>query len=387
MQSQFIGPSTIISQTELGQKTITSVLEILKGLNPETCRFVITGPSQSGRSTLLSVLVSLFYQKLQVASESANYLIVPFNWCLHEIGQDGIPKLFEIVVSQTLNALRAARPSVIPVVNIIQQWFLSLMTTQTVPILMIPQTKRSDPSWFKGVIAIGKSIHHYWNRKDTTWTEEPIQKAKRREDNNFSLFLNEICAFPQRIARVFSFKSAVLVFDHFDVASFEFDPEEHFPDSQEPVSLFLVLWNAAKEGPFFISSRNDEELMKLCRSFNVKDYNQLSTERLVQANEAQQLMVPQLGLSLNIELCRGCPAYIALYEKVLGMAVECQERAAVKSQYSRLRSVADLSRGEMLRQELVRMTILLANTDTGENFDENTINALIGLADFTVKIH
>jgi hypothetical protein len=387
MQSQFIGPSTIISQTDLGQKTITAALSILKGLNPEAYRFVITGPSQSGRSTLLSILVWLFYQKLQVASESANYLIVPFNWCLHKIDQDGIPKLFEIVVSHTLNALRAARPEVIPIINILQQWFLSLMTTQTFPILMIPQTRQSDPLWYKGIVGIGKHIHHYWNKKDTVWAAGPIQKAKRREDNNFSLFLCEICALPHRIARVFDFKDAVLVYDHLDVASFEFDPVEHFPDSQEPVSLFFVLWNAAKQGPFFISSRNDEQLLRLCRLFSVEDYIQLSTERLVQANEERHLMVPQLELKLNIDMCRGCPAYIALYEKVLAMALECQERAAVKSQYSRLRSVVDISRGEILRQELVRMAVLLANADTGENFDEGTINALIGLADFTVKIH
>jgi hypothetical protein len=387
MQSQFIGPSTMIAQTELGQKTIAWVMARLKGLNLEEYRFVITGPSQSGRSTLLSLFVSLFHQRLQVACKSSKYLIVPFNWYFHQIEQVSVPKFFELVVSQTLNALRAARPEIIPIIGILQQWLLSLLTVQTFPGLIVPQTRKSEPSWYQGFVEIGKRIHHYWNRKDTTWAEGPIQKAKRREDINFFLFLNEICALPQRIARVFDFISAVLVYDHFDVASFDWDPGDHFPDSTEPVPLFLVLWNAAKDGPFFISSRNDEQLLRMFRQFDIEDYTQLSTEGLIQGGDARALIVPQVGLTLSIDSCRGCPAYIALYKKVVGMAVECQEKAAVKSQYSLLRSVVDVSRGEMLRLELVRLAVLLANANVDWDFEEDRINVLLGLADFTVKIH
>jgi hypothetical protein len=211
-------------------------------------------------------------------------------------------------------------------------------------------------------------------------------KSKIREDNNFSLFLNEICAFPQRIARAFEFKSAVLVYDHFDVSAFLLEPGEHFHESKEPASLFAALQAAAQEGPFFIASRSDEGLLDLFRNFKVEEYRHVSTERLIDTREGREIVVPQIQLTLHVDMCRGCPAYLALYEKVVELATESQEKAAVKSQFSRLKSVVDISRNEMLKQELVRLAILLANADTDGNFDEGKLNGLVGLADFTVKV-
>jgi hypothetical protein len=387
MQSQFIGPSTVITQTDLGQQTVSWVLAALKGPKPEDCRFVITGPSQSGKSTLLSLFVSLFYQKLQVASDAGSYLVVPFNWYFHEMYLVDISKLFEIIVSATLNALRVARMELIPIVHVLHQWLVSLLTIPTFPSLMIPQSKKADPVWYRGMVDIGRRIHRYWNKKDTSWAETAVVKSKIREDNNFSLFLNEVCAFPQRISRVFEFKSAVLVYDHFDVSSFLLEPGEHFPESNEPVSLFAALWNGARDGPFFIASRSDEALLGLFREFDIEDYRQLSTERLIDQREGRELVIPQLELALNVNMCRGCPAYLALYERVVELAKESQERAAVKSQFSRLKSVVDISRNEMLRQELVRLAVLLANADTDGNFDEEKVNGLMALTDLTVKVH
>jgi hypothetical protein len=362
-------------------------LAALKGLKAEDCRFVITGPSQSGKSTLLSLFASLFYQKLQVASDAGSYLVVPFNWYFHEIYLGDVNRLFEIIVSITLNALRAARMEIIPIVHVLHQWLLSLLTIPTFPPLTIPQSKKADPVWYRAVIDIGRRIHRYWNKKDTSWAETAVVKSKIREDNNFALFFNEVCAFPQRIARAFEFKSAVLVYDHFDLSSFFLEPGEHFPESRERVSLFAALWAGAQDSPFFIASRSDEALLDLFRQFNIEDYRQLSTERLIDGREARELVVPQLQLALNVDMCRGCPAYIALYEKVVELANESQEKAAVKSQFSRLKSVIDISRNEMLRQELVRLAVLLANADTDGNFDEGKVNGLLALTDFTVKVH
>jgi ABC-type lipoprotein export system ATPase subunit len=64
----------IIRRTQLGQETTNWVLDQLKDLGAEGCRFVVMGTSHSGKSTLLSLAVSLFFQKLQLSSEIHSYL-------------------------------------------------------------------------------------------------------------------------------------------------------------------------------------------------------------------------------------------------------------------------------------------------------------------------
>ena len=75
-----------------------------------------------------------------------------------------------------------------------------------------------------------------------------------------------------------------------------------------------------------------------------------------------------------------------MFQRVCGLASESMERAAVKSQYSRLKSVVDISRNEMLKQEFIRLCLLLAAADTDNHFDEERMNDLMSLPDFNVRV-
>jgi hypothetical protein len=315
---------------------------------------VIVGPSQSGKSTLLSIAVSLFYQKLQLASETQNYLIVPFNWYLHQIYLDDHQKLYGLIVATTLNALRAARVELIPVINVLHQWFLSILT---IPGLApLPRSVTHFPKFPHNVVFdIGKKIHACWHRKDTSSTSEKEDSASRtttlprRDDKEpFQLFLTEIAKLPSNLAAAFGFQTAVPVFDHFDASAYEIEPGEHFATSRTPVNLFSVLWQTIQGSPFFVSSQDDEELLKLFRRENIHEYRQISTERLIDAKAERELIVPQLQICVGIEMCRGCPAYCSMFQRVCDLAAEAHDKAAVKSQFSRLKSVVDISRNVML---------------------------------------
>jgi hypothetical protein len=359
----------------------------------EDCRFVVTGPSQSGKSTLLSIAVSLFFQKLQLASETLNYLIVPFNWYLHQIYLDDQQKLYGLIVATTLNALRAARVELIPVIAVLHQWFLSILTIPGLPPL--PRSVAHFPKFPQAVVFdIGKKIHASWHRKEgnaeTGGKEELSGKTttlpRKDEKEPFQLFLIEIVKLPLNLAAAFGFKTAVLVFDHFDAAAYEIEPGEHFTTSRSPVNLFSILWQSIQGSPFFVSSQDDEELLKLFRREKGEDYKQLSTERLIVHKGERELIVPQLQIHVSIDMCRGCPAYCAMFERVCDMAAEAQERAAVKSQFSRLKSVVDISRNLMLKQEFIRLCLLLAAADTDGRFHEDKMNQMMALQDFNVRV-
>jgi hypothetical protein len=136
--SQFIGPSTVIRTTSIGTATFAWAVDRLKNPRIPQCRFVVTGPDQSGRSTLLWILATVFFQKLQLASESTNYLIVPFNFLFHQAYLDDYERLYEVVISTTLTALRGTRLDTIPVADLLRHWFLSLLTISTFPQLILP---------------------------------------------------------------------------------------------------------------------------------------------------------------------------------------------------------------------------------------------------------
>jgi hypothetical protein len=402
LRSQFIGPSIPILNTPLGDETSHWVLEKITGMRAEDCRFVITGPPESGKSTLLSIFASLFYQKVQISNASRRYLVVPFNWSLNETYLDDPPQLYSLVITAGLNALRAVWMELAPIMNVIHQWFISLLKIPTFPPLLLSPAQRADPpSWHSALVAIGRRIHRYWNRKDTAWKTAPAAQKNRREPgmetlksqegSNFALFLQEIASFPLNLARAFNFETAVLVMDNFDVASYQVEPREYFPGFNHPVNFFIALWKAIQDSPFFVASRDDAALLQNLRKTGVSDYTILSTEKIIQKELPNELVIPQLDIVVNPVACRGCPGYCAMFLRVCELAQKAQKAATLKNYFARVRSVIDASRMETLRQEFMRLAVLLQAADTEQDvrkaqFDPMKMNQLAALPDYTVRV-
>jgi len=304
--------------------------------------------------------VSLFWQKLQVAGGD-RYLIVPINWALQRVYVDDHQRLYGIVVTSTLNALRAAEMRLIPIMNALHHWFLTLIAVPGWPAL--PQF-RDFPA--DAVTEIGKSIHKAWNDRA-----------------GLEAFVAEVARFPGKIARAFCFKGAVPVFDHFDACALQVEPGSRFTESPGGASLARALSRACGAGPFFVASQDDGAFSA---AFQVRERAELSTERIVEDGDERTLAVAAVRMSVAVGACRGCPAYRALFDRVCGLAAESAERAAAAGQFARLRSVVDVSRNETLRQEFVRMAVLLAGADADGVFEEDAMNELLSLPEFTVRV-
>jgi hypothetical protein len=81
--------------------------------------------------------------------------------------------------------------------------------------------------------------------------------------------------------------------------------------------------------------------------------------------------------------CRDCPAYCTAFAAVCALAAEAEEKAGGKSQCCRLKSVVDISRAELLREEFLRLAFLLEDAETDGKFDETR---MADLREFTVKV-
>ena len=190
--------------------------------------------------------------------------------------------------------------------------------------------------------------------------------------------------FPVVMAHAFGFKNPVFVFDHFESCGYVIEPTDRFSDSQDPVNISNLLCRIADNCPFFIASQDDSEFFTI---FTINDYKQLSTERMITPNsESREIMISNPQITLSIDMCRGCPAYCAMFNRLCTMVGEANERAAVKSQFSRLRSVVDITRNEMVKQELLRVCLLLAAADTDDLFDEEKMNMLSSMPELQIKL-
>jgi hypothetical protein len=363
--SQFIGPTSVITDSDLFDQTNSWMLDRLKGVRAEECRFAITGPPQSGKSTLLFIATFLFYQKLELSDQNANYLIFPINWRIQQIHAVEVVRLYALFVRTVLHMVRGSRLEYIPVLGPLQHWFLSLVTLRAFPPL--PQSVlRLSVFPHESVLQIGADIHRAWNNKA-----------------GLADFVELAVSLPARLAGAFGYKSLVPVFDHFDACGFLIDPPENFPLSVKPVDLSAVICRTYQNCPFFVASQDDGDFLSL---FAMANFRQLTTERLIAKPTEKQILIPELKIALNSGLCHGCPGYCAMYQRLCELVIEATEQVAMKSQYQSLRSVVDIARKDLVKQELLRVSLLFAAIDAEGMVDPEKMNRLSSLDDIDIRV-
>ena len=365
MLSQFIGPTMSISGTQLGQETAAWIMEKFEGIKVSECRFCFLGPYQSGKSTLLEMAVLLFFQKLQLCAESHKYLIVPINWKLQQIVIDDLSKVFTAYAVTTIQALKAARPKMYPIVDELQRWFLSLMPLKGFPPLP-PGVRDFDDFPVEPFTSFAQQIHKAWNKK-----------------SGLRNFVELMTRIPQRFANIFGFEDAVLVYDHFDASGFMLEDRDRFPES-DPVSLAEILSASLEECPFFVASLNDEEFHSL---FQVDNCQQFSTERIITKAADGDIIVTSPALTVKMEMCQGCPGYCALYRRVYDMAQKAHDHMAIKlPSQTRFKSVVDCTRRNIVMQEFMRLCLLLEGIKDENLFDRTIMNELAAKREFEVRV-
>jgi len=112
----------------------------------------------------------------------------------------------------------------------------------------------------------------------------------------------------------------------------------------------------------------------------------MPTERAVACNTGRTLVAPQTRLSVTAEMCRGCPAYCAMFARLCNLTREAMARAGARRRFSRLKPVADAVRSEMVRQEFVRLCVLLAEANADGHVNEEKMNELMAIGAFEVCV-
>jgi hypothetical protein len=337
--SEFIAPTTDISEDPHSSAVLSYVLNKMRGMKPNECRFIVTGPIQSGKTTMLSTAAMIFFQKAQISDELKNYLIVPTNFLIHQYDLTDFNKILGLLVIPTMRALRIHRPDFAPYIPTLQQYFLSL---NAVALPTFPPTIAPNEELLRNNIsALAARIHKLWNTKSAL--KEYV----------------EICArFPNEIASIFGFSAAVPVYDHFELCAAELRPSGQFSESEKPASIPEAFCKAMEGSPFFVASQNDVEFFK----YFTCQYTELTTLRIITEQPTKKIIFADPPYTLKSDVCEGCPAYCSYYDH-LCKAIEDMNAKNIGKLLPRIRSIVDVSRRADVQQEMIRFVNLF---DEGE---------------------
>lgn len=363
--AHFIGPTSSIINSDLGKETLEWVYSKIEGVPLENSKFVFTGHSQSGKSTLLSFAVSLYFQKLLLANEATNYLIFPLNCKLYQLYIDDIAKIFCIIVKTTVSSLRAVRMHLMPLLDSLMGWLQSLVVVPAFP--SFPQQILDFQTFpHEQVKTIGRQIHDAWNSKSS------LEK-----------FMTLAFSLPANIAEAFGMKGAIYVMDHLDAFGYMIDPVGRFRDSPSSVSMIHVICKVLESQIFFVASENDEDFFE---TFEIKKCKHYTTERIIKNFVEKDILISEPSMTLKLDHCRGCPGYVALYSRLVDFASKAANKAIKQPSISRFKSVVDHSRTEVVKQELFHLCILLSSSDAGQTLDESLMNDLMARTDIEVRV-
>jgi hypothetical protein len=343
--AQFIGPTSNMSQATVYRDTVGWMMRRFIDVRLHDARFVITGPSQSGKSTLLEIAVRLFLQRLQLSGSSGGYLFVIVNWELHGEFIDDLSQLYLIVVTATINGLRCSRMQMIPILDELFKWFASLLNSRFVP--PIPQRLRDFKDFPAGAVAaLTHQIHDTWHC-----------------DDGLTSFLRTITGIPAMLASAFGLEEVVYVFDHFDSIAGNVG-QTQFPESP-PASFAESLCQAIGDSPFFVASRFDSEF---AQSFAATNTISLSTNGIIRNRKAEEVRLSTPNLALRIDACEGCPGFCVLFDRLSEIAR--RPKSAV-DRWAKYQTVADITWKTMIVHKFLQLWLLLADAKHDVDGDHN----------------
>ena len=332
-------------------------VEVFRGIKIEEVKFVVGGPRQSGKTTLLYTLATVLLKKIRMSSEVSKYLVFPMNFELNWLFLGSPAALMRIFVSTAFDSLEYCLLKVVPYLDTLRKWFtLSVFGTLLTP----PVLQECSFVDMKALSALCKSLNTALNANG---------------DHSLEHFVEKMCRFPRDFAQAFGMKDALFVMDGFDYANVELRPSpELFPRSLKSVWLSDYLCLELAKSPYLISMQDEQAFMEC---FSCDDAALLDTEGMITEPYADgYLRFREPALKLRVTDCLGCPGYIARFQKLWNLVVAAHDNASYPSRYSMIRTMADVSRRRTIKQEAMKLITLLF-TAGNENFSKELLNEII----------
>lgn len=336
--SEFISPSSNASLNPYYQQVYNLCFERVRGIKASDYKIAVTGPVQSGKSTTVNMLASLYFIKSQIGNQIESSFILPINFMQYQVDITDPSKLLHIYIPKCFRALKVQKPEYAPYIPFVQQW-IQCVTQVALPTFP-SNVVFTDPNTKAALVLLATKIHRLWTSRASL------------ED-----FVRATIRFPLDFAACFNFKTLLLVLDHYDCLNVNVENPQQFPDALGPVNIASAMNDFLEEVSFVVASSKDEEFFNC---FKVKSFVEFSTLRMVADAPNKSINLVDLGYTLHSSICKGCPAYHVAFDRICNEVERMNQKAPSGIKFA---SFIDQARREACNQSIARFMSLF---DTDE---------------------
>ena len=320
-------------------------IDFFKQLSTDEIRFIITGPRQSGKTSLLYLLTNQLLKKLKNSEDIFSFLFFPLNLTKYSLELDNCILLSRIIFQQTFLSVRFSIPTFLPFLEQLSNYFFSLLT---------PGSEQPIPTILKDskIHELGKTLSN-------------LLKLDSYGKRNSEAIVRFMAKFPRNFAIAAGLKDAIYILDHFEYASnaiyeiYPPDPKRTTP----PSTLSSLLSEALSDNSHFIIAPEMESL--LTKTLSINDAVQLDTENLLSPDDLNFCSTPIIKIispdfELTFDKCRGCPGYIVKFLNIVEMLKKAIDH---RGQYAKVLSTVQQSRLKIIKKMLTPLLVHLSASD------------------------
>ena len=327
----------------------TWVIDMLKGISLSDIKFVLTGPRQCGKTTLLYSLSKLLMKKIQVSDQANTYLFFPFNFKL--VTWESNFNILRLFISAIFDSLEYSCLALLPYIKQLRQWFTMTVFGSNI---QLPKQVSSLPpppqSEMKSHVDVDR----------LTKLANSLNKCmKSTEKEGLDNFLKSICMLPNQIAQAVGLNGVIYFLDSFEFSSYNFTPNaDFFPNSLRPVSFSKYLCQELDQPDIlYIVSPQDEEQFLQC--FTCNDGALIDLEGILKDFKIPtEIKVTLPQLHITIDHCNGYPGYIYKFYNLCNL-ISAMNQNTTSALYSVIKNSSAVSRHNTVKRELLRFCQLL----------------------------
>lgn len=265
--------------------------------NQNNWQFYIDGFSQTGKSTIASLLVLEMLQILSCEKKMESLFFYPINW--QQIIQriSDVNSVYNEVITATINQLTWQAPRIFPFSSSLLSWFLELSNAGVSPELP-SHVKISEQFPTTQIEKIGRNI----------------VAAFKEGASKIGNLLELIISLPMEVSFAFGFKKIIYIFDHLDLCNFPFSMENETERSE--ANFLDCIISIIKDHQFVIAPKNDGiPLESLKKEPIFIDTTNFITE--TDLSKIPNILIDNPFLELKPSMCHGCPQLLHRYNSIV----------------------------------------------------------------------
>lgn len=341
LMNQSINPKHDLLVCDIGKETTKHVLDNITCEDAQNVKFAFTGPSKSGRTTLLHIAATLFFEKSLIGNPAESLFHVAVNYGLLSKVRSHI-EFYEAMVHITFDAMYCNTPRFVPILTNLKRYFLEVVRPKTLS--PFPQ----ELAKFDGFPVAEFS--------------DLLANLEYSLSKNKAEFLRLSACLPSDFAIKLGFPGAFYFVDNFDECLVSFEMKGQTPREVNIINLNDLLMHTIEKYSYIVVSSD--------APMNVKVSKEFSTKGIINPPIEQVVHVSDPIINLSNKACYGCPGYTILFNRIINSINNLQKNKFVTKN--------DSVRYFQLKHQLLQFIKIILDNDIDDDITKDLSEINLG---------